>query len=551
MVELSEDMLVDAVRPVVLERAEDYVGRLSAIDVSDSEATAVAHGTSPYQVSLTWRGGRLNGFCTCPAALDGMCKHQAALGLWVLSDGEDTSTDEDDDTASIIAEFLSRQDEASLLGLLRQAMDTFPGVWEMVGRRATMDRALQSGGEALRDHLLSETTSFFRTRGSSGYWEGHRLGERFIDYLESLEEYLDAGLADVVAPSFKKATERIRAIILRSDSSSGSLGTAGDLAMRLYARACSEGTSAPNRLAKWLVKFEQASPGWPNFELQWFALALGDEGLRTLRNQLEKVLAASEEPADFHLLELQLQAAQLSGDIDQAARLLRDQGRYWELFTMLREYDRERVAMQALQLAIDAGRITTVARSGPVMGRSIPLQVAVAALVEDGRGDEVEDVARRVFLREFSVQAYRCLVEYAADPVQARAWARTEALAEATPWTTRSVLLELAIEDEDWDNARELADDGDLHVGSRERLVELFESHGRPRDAAELLTRIVWESLRVADSAKYASVARQLKHIDRLYRESGDATAGPTLIEEIRSAYPNRPSLRAHLDRLD
>jgi hypothetical protein len=106
------------------------------------------------------------------------------------------------------------------------------------------------------------------------------------DLLDRLEPLLDAGAADAVAKALLRATTRLRQILLHADDSSGVIGSAGQRAVELYARACREGNPNPVSLAKWLVKFRRDSPGWPAVELSMFIDASTSEPWRNIDGQL-------------------------------------------------------------------------------------------------------------------------------------------------------------------------------------------------------------------------------------------------------------------------
>jgi hypothetical protein len=58
--------------------------------------------------------------------------------------------------------------------------------------------------------------------------------------------------------------------------------------MAVHARACAVAPSDPKQLAGWLVKLLLDGPGWPDFELPYYATALGDKGRAELSRRVEE-----------------------------------------------------------------------------------------------------------------------------------------------------------------------------------------------------------------------------------------------------------------------
>ncbi len=82
----DQDQLLRLAGDKAFARGKAYYqgGAVQEIDVRRGRYTAVVMGSEPYETSLGWDQG-LRGGCDCPAAVDGFCKHQVALGLAVLA----------------------------------------------------------------------------------------------------------------------------------------------------------------------------------------------------------------------------------------------------------------------------------------------------------------------------------------------------------------------------------------------------------------------------------------------------------------------------------
>jgi uncharacterized Zn finger protein len=85
---LTHDQISALIEERYIERGRAYVeaGLLELTEVTPARVTARCAGTKVYRVTLTLKGKRLSGDCTCPAFDEfGPCKHMAATGLAVMA----------------------------------------------------------------------------------------------------------------------------------------------------------------------------------------------------------------------------------------------------------------------------------------------------------------------------------------------------------------------------------------------------------------------------------------------------------------------------------
>lgn len=184
------------------------------------------------------------------------------------------------------------------------------------------------------------------------------------------EALIDSEPASVPALA-QRAIDLVTTALMYMDDSSGIVGDDLHALMAVHARACAATPPDPKRLAAWLGKLRLDGPGWPDFELRDYAVALGEKGRAELARVVED-RAKTTEPdllgrTPFEIRVLREQLAEISGDIDHYIAVLAEDlcaaSSYLKIVDALRNVGRaaeaERWARRGLGIGnpIDQGKL--------------------------------------------------------------------------------------------------------------------------------------------------------------------------------------------------
>jgi hypothetical protein len=546
---LTEARLQDEAGDASFRRGQDYVKYVVGLRVNGSRARASIQAKNVYEVELDWGRHDIRCSCTCPFFDQGFfCKHLVAVGLAAIDAGHGLPA-EPRPVAPDVAQLVAAMDETEIRSLLVSLAEQDDGVRRTVELRAVARTGDVSVLAAELDEMVKKALSF---RGFVDYRRSFEVARSAEQLLDELETYLDTGSADVLQPALLRAVTRLRKVVEQADDSSGLLGNACQRAGELYARACCEGRPDGKKLARWLVKFRDSSPGWPIMTLDDFVGAFDEQALATYRREVAKVDAAygshdqwKRSEVDRMLIEL----ADHDGDVDRAVELLSggEHTQYGAIVERLRAAGRDDDVVEWIDRAVAGGQV-----SGHGGGNDYWLDpVAVArTYLSLGRASDGVGVLRAEFVRRPELKTFRQLLDYAeetGDPEAERSWALAKARELATqPFGSGAVLIEIALAEGDletaWSAAREL--------GAGYRWKELADASRdyAPLDAAGLWRADVEKDLRYPDSQRYPDIARRLAIMRDLYTR-GDAEADfATYMAELRETYKRRPALMSALD---
>ena len=552
--QLTEQMLVEAAGETVAGRGEGYVRYVRGLRVVGTTVHATIQARNVYLVELDWKGGELDGACTCPNAARGaFCKHQVAVGYCVIDrtprthDAADVEAGPSKDPVAVLLDALPPE---SLRDLVAELMERDPAVFRLVELRA----ASCSGDPALLAEQLVETVNdTLSGRGFVDYRRSFEVAREAEDLLDQLERQLESGPADAVRPALLRATTRLQKLTLNADDSGGVIGSACQRALDLYARSCREGTPDGPKLARWLVKFRDESPGWPHAELADFVGAFDQKALTAYRRAVQRLYEKYDGEDRWQRVEvdrMRLELADHDGDVDQAVQILNagESPSYGAIVERLRRAGRHDEAVSWIDRAVAEKRV-----SGHGGGNDFwlaPDDVARTYLAL-GRVDEAVRAMRGEFLRAPSAATFKALVDFAAPLDRGdseRQWALDQARERATePFGSGGVLVEIALREGDLDTAWQAA--RDYGPGHLWQPLSDASASTYPREAADLYLPGLQEDLRFADTQKYAGIAQRLARMRDLYHAAGDVEDFAELISEVRETYGRRPSLMAALDR--
>ncbi len=506
-------------------------------------------------MDLEWSVTEIGGHCTCPHHAKGyFCKHLVALGLAVLDQSSPRSAEDEGESDG-----LEQLDAAALRQLLRDLKDVAPEVARLMELRAAgvgvpRDDEDPERTEAESARLLQVVKSGLRTRGYVDYRQSFDVASDVQLVLDELERQVESGHGQVAQAALLYATTRMRRVIEHGDDSAGVLGDAGQRAAELYARACLAGHPKPSALARWLLKFRDTSPGWPQLELADFVGAFDDKALQVYRRGVAKLheqYAGTDQWGRLEVDRMRLELADHDDDVDEAVAILspdHEHAKYGAIVTRLREAGRDAEASGWIDRAVAEGRISSMHGSDNFW---ITPDDAARDLLQRDRLDDAIDVLRREVARATDSRPYQQLLDFAA-PMGRRdveeAWAKRELRAKAhQPHGNGALLVQIALAERDVAGAWEIADE--LGAGHAWQTLANASATDHPSRAASLRRARLEPDFAHADTRLYGPIARELRTIRDLMERAGEGEEFATYLSEIRQRYGRRPSFIAELDR--
>jgi hypothetical protein len=548
--QLSVADLLSHAGEAVFARGEDYVRYVHGLRVRDRHAQGTIQARNVYQVELDWSQSDLASSCTCPHFDQGLfCKHLVALGLAIIDEEVAPATTARPEGG--VDSYLEGLDAQALRALVRELVSR-----DRKAERLVEFRAAASGADSddVAKDLVATVNEALRARGFVDYRRSFDVAKDAEELLDELESFLDAG-ADAVRPALLRALTRLRRITETADDSSGVLGAACQRAADLHARSCREGKPEGRRLARWLAKFRDESPGWPIVTLSHYAPAFDERSLTVYRKAvagLDEKYAATDRWKRFEVDRMRLELADHDGDVDRAIEILTagEHPSFGAVIDRLRAAGRDSEVIDWMDRAVAADHV-----SGHMAGQGHdywldPTDVAEVYLAAERSGDAI-DVLRRAFSRRPNASTFSELVSYAARLDRRddeRDWAIAEATRlAATPPSNGAVLVDIALSENDPEAAWAASDE--FGPGHMWKQLASVSSEARPRAAADLYRREVERNLVQANTKVYAQIAEDLCTMRDLMSKAGDEADFAAFVSEVRETYHRRPSLMAALDR--
>jgi uncharacterized Zn finger protein len=532
----------------VFARGEDYTRYVRGLRVVGETANATIQAKNVYLVDLEWSAREITGWCTCPHHADGnFCKHQVAVGLCIVDGGHVGPGQPSGDAP--VEEVVREMTADELRALVAELAERDPGVRRLLELRAA---ASTGDTDALAHDLVEMVRNALSFRGVIDYRRSFDAARDAQEMLDELEAVLESGAADAARPALLRALTRLRKIILRADDSSGSIGDACQRAADLYARSCRSGSPDRVKLAKWLAKFRDESPGWPITELADFVDAFDDKALAAYRHAVDAIDRKQRDADHWHRFEVNrmlLELADHDGDVDRAIELLTrdEQPSYGAIVERLRKAGRDAEAVEWVDRAVGAGRV-----SGHGAGNDYWLNPADVATTyrELGRIDDAIAVLRREFERQPGRSTFRQLLDFATAEGRGdaeRAWALDRAAELATrPYGSGAAIIEIALGEGDLEMAWEAA--RAYGAGCLWQPLAKASESTQPIAAADLYRPHVEKDLTHPNSKLYPDIAARLAVMRDLYVRGGAEEAFAAYVGGIREKYGRRPSLMMALD---
>jgi len=368
------------------------------------------------------------------------------------------------------------------------------------------------------------------------------------EVVDELERHLDSDAHPVVRRVLQHLLTRLGDLARDADNADALLEVA-ERASTLFGRAVA-GHPDPVNLARWLVGFRVEYGGWPSLTLDAVAHAFDEAAWDAYRASVT-TLGGGGPGADPYRSEtdrMLLELADHDGDVDRAIALLsgRDHPYYREILRRLRDAGRDAHVLAWLDRAVTQDCVDVAWRAGPTI---VPVEDAVDAYLDGERPDAALAIARTLFDRDLSVDAFRLLSDVA-ERCGRRDEQRTWAFEQATQRAHNSGgahLVRLHLADGNLTHAWEATDAFGAGHAWRE-LVDASED-GFPLRGARLCLARVLESLTTPDSKRYPAIVDLLVKARTLYDTAGHPAEADAELLRLRELYRRRPALMSAMNR--
>lgn len=417
----------------IWKRGADYAehGQVIALSREGSRVIALVEGSEPhpYDVWLDLAMPAQNEeawSCNCPMGVDSLlCKHVVAAAIVAETEGEVLSEDEDEEDAALVPADRPPKDalEAFLAGqpaeALAERLSALAAEFEEVDRalRFWMRTAQADNNSDLRNAIsgMIGRPRFLDWRASNDY-------ARRLDAIVDMLQGMLSGQPERVADAAAYALKRLFKIYERADDSGGAVGDALRDFGRLHAEATRRSSIDPAKLARELLKLQQADH-WGILPLDAYREALGEQGLRIYGDALEKRWAAlpppepprrhhtlysGEDSQRLHLRLLLEEWCRVTGDIDRLIAIKAE------------DLTRPHVYLDLVECCIEHGRdkaaLDWAERGHRAFPDSMRLCEALAERYQqEGFGEDALTMRWRSFELQPHEAAFRKLKEAAGD----------------------------------------------------------------------------------------------------------------------------------------
>ncbi len=366
--------------------------------------------------------------------------------------------------------------------------------------------------------------------------------------VDELERHLDGGAHPVVRRVLQHLLTRLGDLARDADNADALLEVA-ERASALFGRAA-EGHPDPVTLARWVVDFRVEYGGWPSLALDAVAHAFDEPAWDAYRISVATFGGGgpAADPYRSEIDHMLLELADHDGDVDRAVALLSggDHSYYREILRRLRDAGRPADVLAWLDRAVTQGCVDVAWRAGPAI---VPVEDAVDAYLEGRRPEAALAIARTLFDRDLTVDAFRLLISVAercGSEDEQRTWAFEQATLRAHS-SGGAHLVRLHLADGNVTRAWEAADAFGAGHAWRE-LVDASEDDF-PLRAGRLCLAQVLESLTTPDSKRYPAIVDLLVKARALHDTAGHRAEADAEITRLREVYRRRPALMSAMNR--
>ena len=229
---LTEAMIQAGANSKSFERGQDYYadGAISNTTRQGNSLSGDCAGTSApyYRVRVTLdEAGIAQTTCTCPYEFDGYCKHIVALLLTYVHAPRRFAVRQP--PTALLADL----DQADLLALLTQLLESYPDLYEWVTaaiaapnatRKKARSKRKPVDAEVYRRQVIGILHSLDGMRASEAYWQVGGLVRELAEVQATAMKFLDAGDPDTALAILLTLLEEATYGAEHIDDSDGYLG---------------------------------------------------------------------------------------------------------------------------------------------------------------------------------------------------------------------------------------------------------------------------------------------------------------------------------------
>ncbi len=532
------------------ERGHDYAldGRVHKLKATGEQVDAKVRGSASYQVRLWVEDEEAAWACTCPIGREErFCKHAVAVGLVATravepAEGDDTAEEVD------LAGYLAGLEHQALVDLLldRAAAD---GLFDA---RLRASAASKSRGRPDLTSYRQALAAAFETDGYVDYRAAYDYTSGIRSVLDELQLLLDEGHASDVVTLSEYAADLAEGALGYVDDSDGGMSLVAEQLRELHLVACEDARPEPITLARNLFERERHGGDLEVFygAVETYADVLGEAGLTEYRRlaQAEWDSLPALGPGDsgrtwssgrFHLTQIMLSIADLSGDVDAAVEVLaHDQSSAYQFVKIAETLQEAGRHDEALEWALRG-----LALHGYNDHRLV--EVVADEHHRNGHPAEAVDVLWRAFEERTGVETYRRLKTYAE---RAGLWQDQHGQAlgllrkRAKDRRDHSTLVAVLLLDGEVERAWAEATVGGCRRDQWLELARLREDE-HPDDAIPLWREEVTREIAAMSNPSYANAVGLIERIGRLMTAAGRGEEFEPYVAGLASEHKRKRNL--------
>lgn len=548
---LTESELRELAGARSFERGHGYVDAVSGVEVDDDWISASVRGTDRYAVKLLPRGrGAPTGTCDCPYGQDGnFCKHLVALGLTVIARDADLPRLRESarDRASGLGTWLSGLSREDLVTLVQEEVGGDRQLRHRLELRAASDRGDLAGIRSRVRELLD--TGPFAEYGYVEYADARAYADRAGQSVSAIRSLTASGRAVDAMTLAREVIGLLAEAVERVDDSDGGLGQLGADLAEAHHDACRAARPDPEELALWLVTHAlDDAVDLTGLDPLDYEDLLGERGMAALRRYATGAWQADR--TGWAEKDLMRRLAKSGRDIDTVIAVhaadLAPNGHTHLLIA--RELDTAGRPGEALEWA-ERG----IREADDLAGAGADLVDHLAdRYTRAGRSADVVTLRRDHFAARRTLLAYQRLRAAAGaagcwPPERVKALALLRAEADPKRPCSGQVLIDVLLDDQDIDAARQAATEFGAHDGQWLTLADHSRAT-RPVDALAVYLRLAAPLSRRTGDHVYKELVSLLLSIRDCHRRLGTLDGFTSYATDLRSAQKRKRNLMRLMD---
>jgi uncharacterized Zn finger protein len=524
-----------------------------------------------YNVAAVIAGGVVTeATCNCPYDFGGLCKHIIALLLTYIHDPKQF------EERLPVRDLVKDLDRAALVSLLERLASADPDLYDRIeglsvrpaasadrsGKHAPPKSLSEISDKSYRRRIKSILRGPLSVRHSEQYWmTGRMIGELNEIHAKAVDA-LQAGDGATALVILMALLEETGEAYHSLDDSDGEIaGFIEEVSESISEAVLSQGLAEEDREIL-QTRLASLSEDFEGYEIY---------GIETALDAVEQGWDAAlsledEEDLPSELTNVKLNILERQGRTDDFLALCLAEGQYWRYVYKLLELGRKDEALRmAEERLTTASEIYALARNladrGAVddalaVGERLlsmqprPYSVAgwLAALAQFAGRKELAWRAYRVDFQETpGIEKYHKLRELAGEGWEQQKPELTAVLGERS---NAGVLVDIYMEEGEWDAAIQIVDQGGWYVS--ERLPRLVEAvlELRPEWVIQVGKTAADQFIQKGSGPAYANAASWLRTVKKAYTVQGKQNEWREYLRDLKLQYPRRRVLQAELSKL-